>query len=140
MKLTTNMKLILRNMMDILDSNHPAVITYTPETSEGEEVCMEFCNSIDACITVKILLTENLFMLTNRTKPVIMRVYMVDWERTDTEYFSDREFFQVVVGNEVVFRVMLSNPNKAEEPYVSIYTEGPWIEDLERIRYSLERR
>lgn len=135
MTLNYETKVIINNMLDILESTHPAVQEYTPDTDDGEEVCLKFCDVYEYCITVKALMSG--LIIPTITEPVIMQLSMVDAETESSLYSSDREYFVIQVNGEVVFRAMLPNPSMGEVPNVSVYSKGIWCEDLERIKQIL---
>ena len=142
MLLNDETKVTLMNIIDILDSNHPAVCEHTYETDAGSEICLKYSSSSQLCVAVKCFLSKH--VLPTKTVPAILQFSMADivltqhgFDFVNTDYPWDRYVFAVQVDGETVFTAKLPNPSGRERPDVSVFSKGAWCDDLEIIKQFL---
>lgn len=140
MILSDEIKKICFDILDILDSGHPAVVVFTPETDDGAEVCLRYSTTNEFCITSRTFLSK--LVLPTETAPVIMELSMADIifskskiEFKRPEHLLDRYVIVVQVDEKVVFRAVIPDPKGSEQLDISAYSRGRWCEDIEIIKH-----
>ena len=139
---TDETKVALKNIVEILDVNHPAICEYTYETDAGTKICLKNSCSSQLCVAVKCFLSQH--VLPTKTAPALLQFSMADivltkngFDFVNTDHLWDRDVFKVLVEGEIVFTATLPNISGSEQPDVSIYSKGAWCDDLEIIKQFL---